>query len=395
MHAKQSTAPPAARRLVVAGGGTGGHLFPAVAVVREFLDRHPDNRVLFVIAGKPFERRALERLGFDYAVLAAEGLKGRGRWRQAVTLFKIPGWTLAARRILKPSAPDLVLGVGSYTAGPVALAAWLMGVDIALQEQNILPGITNRALAGLAKRIYVSFEPTAAAFDPGKVLVSGNPVRGDILSAGLGAQPRGCATRGFGVLILGGSQGAHALNAAVIDALDHLPAGHRLRFVHQTGAADEAMVREEYLRHGVDAEAEAFFDAMGRRYAEADLVICRAGATTVAELAATGKAAILVPYPHAADDHQRLNARMLQERGAAEMILEPDLTGADLAQRIVRYAADPAALEAMAARARGMGRPEAAGTIVDDFYRLFEKRAGSDRAPSDADRPARPDTAGN
>jgi UDP-N-acetylglucosamine--N-acetylmuramyl-(pentapeptide) pyrophosphoryl-undecaprenol N-acetylglucosamine transferase len=363
---------PGARRLVVAGGGTGGHLFPAVAVVQEFLARHPDNRVLFVVSGKPFEIDTLTRLGFDYEILAAEGLKGRGKWRQLITLFKIPVWTLNARRILKSFAPDQVLGVGSYTAGPVVLAAWLMGTGIALQEQNILPGITNRALAPLAKRIYVSFEETAGAFQGAKVLVSGNPVRDEILLAARQAVPPKTAREDFTVLVLGGSQGAHAVNQAVIDALAGLGGTDRFRFVHQTGAADEQIVREAYRHHGVAAEAAAFFADMGPRYVQADLVICRAGATTVAELCAVGKGSILIPFPYAADDHQRLNALTLVDRGAGEMILEKDLDGSNLAKRIVYYADNPAALSAMADNARGLGRPDAAAAIVEDIFMTLE-----------------------
>jgi UDP-N-acetylglucosamine--N-acetylmuramyl-(pentapeptide) pyrophosphoryl-undecaprenol N-acetylglucosamine transferase len=159
---------------------------------------------------------------------------------------------------------------------------------------------------------------------------------------------------------------------ALTEALPHLEGLHRFRFVHQTGAADETMVREAYRKSGATAEAAAFFDQMGPRYTEADLVICRAGATTVAELAAVGKAAILIPYPYAADDHQRLNALTLAQQGAAEMILEQDLEGVDLAKRIAGYARDRSALDQMAESARRFGRPDAAKTIVDDFYRLFE-----------------------
>lgn len=365
-----------AKRLVVAGGGTGGHLFPAVAVAREFLTRNPGNRVLFIISGKPFEKNTLDRLGFDYRVLSAQGLKGRGRWRQMFTVLKIPGWALSAGRILKPFGPDLILGVGSYTAGPVALAAWLMGIDIVIQEQNILPGITNRSLAGLARRIYVSFEASAPAFKADKVVVSGNPVRDEILAAATPVRAPADGKSPFNILILGGSQGAHAINTAIADALPHLADRSRFCFVHQTGAADEEMVREAYRNSGIQARVAAFFNDMGRRYAEADLIVCRAGATTVAEVAIVGRGTILIPYPYAADDHQRLNALAVADRGAGEMILEKDLEGSDLASRITRLAAEPTALRAMSEKARGLGRPHAARHIVDDFYRLIQKNKG-------------------
>jgi UDP-N-acetylglucosamine--N-acetylmuramyl-(pentapeptide) pyrophosphoryl-undecaprenol N-acetylglucosamine transferase len=365
--------PTAPRRLLVAGGGTGGHLFPAVAVAREFLGRHPDNRVHFVVAGKPFEKRALERLGFAYTILAAEGLKGRGRWRQLLTVFKIPAWVWRSQVILKAFGPDVVLGAGSYTAGPVALAAWLKGIRIVLQEQNILPGITNRSLAPLADRIYVAFDMAADHFPQRKVRVTGNPVREEIVAASQGTATPAEAGR-LTVLVLGGSQGAHAINAALIDGLPQLRQRSRLRFIHQTGAADEAAVREAYRQNGVEAEVAAFFDGMGRLYAEADLVVCRAGATTLAEITVAGRPSILIPYPHAADDHQRINAQALVEGGAAPMILEPDLEGSELVQAIDGYLENPAALAAMAAGARSLGRPDAARDIVDDLCRAGDRR---------------------
>ena len=260
--------------------------------------------------------------------------------------------------------------MGSYTAGPVALAAWLMGIDIVLQEQNLLPGITNRALSGLAKRIYVSFDSSAARFRPDKVRVTGNPVREEIIAAPRATADSAAGGKALTVLVLGGSQGAHAINAAVIDGLPHLKSPSRVRFVHQTGEADEAVVREAYRENGVQAEVAAFFDGMGRRYAEAGLVVCRSGATTLAEVTVVGKGSILIPYPYAADDHQRLNAQALVERGAAEMILERELKGVDLIERIDRLVDEPAALSAMADRARELGQPGAAKAIVDDLYDL-------------------------
>jgi UDP-N-acetylglucosamine--N-acetylmuramyl-(pentapeptide) pyrophosphoryl-undecaprenol N-acetylglucosamine transferase len=250
-----------------------------------------------------------------------------------------------------------------------------MGIDIALQEQNLLPGITNRTLAALAKRIYLSFDSTAARFRPQKVRVTGNPVREEIIEAARATAEPGAGRERLCVLVLGGSQGAHAINAAVIDGLPHLKSPSQVRFVHQTGAADEAVVRDAYRRNVIQAEVAAFFDGMGRLYREADLIVCRAGATTLAEVTATGKGSILIPYPYAADDHQRLNALAMVEGGAARMVLERDLRGIDLIKTLEGYVDDPAALKEMADCARQMGRPAAAKAIVDDLYELDDRRA--------------------
>jgi len=248
----------------------------------------------------------------------------------------------------------------------------MTGIPVVLHEQNILPGITNRALARFARRIYVSFENTAGRFDTAKVRLTGNPVRPEIM------QPPAAEDREnngrpeqvpvLNILVAGGSQGAHAINMAIVAALRLIRQKERLKVVHQTGAADEDHVRAAYAAQGVNAVVAAFFDDMDSRYRQADLIICRAGATTVAEITAVGKAALFIPFPFAADDHQRLNAEALAAQGAAEMIEEKHLTAADLAERIDRFANDRTALDRMAYQARKHGRPEAARLIVDDCY---------------------------
>jgi UDP-N-acetylglucosamine--N-acetylmuramyl-(pentapeptide) pyrophosphoryl-undecaprenol N-acetylglucosamine transferase len=260
----------------------------------------------------------------------------------------------------------------------VVLTAWMTGIPVVLHEQNILPGITNRALARFARRIYVSFENTAGRFDKAKVRLTGNPVRREIL------QPAAVEDREYkgrpeqapilNILIAGGSQGAHAINMAVVAALRLIRKKEQLRVVHQTGAADEGHVRAAYAAQGTNAVVAAFFDDMDCRYRQADLIICRAGATTVAEITAVGKAALFIPFPFAADDHQRLNAEALAAQGAAEMIEEKHLAAADLAKRIDRFANNRTVLDRMADQARKLGRPEAARLIVDDCYKLLEKR---------------------
>jgi UDP-N-acetylglucosamine--N-acetylmuramyl-(pentapeptide) pyrophosphoryl-undecaprenol N-acetylglucosamine transferase len=354
-------------RMLIAGGGTGGHLFPGIAVARRFVADNPENRVLFVVTGKPFEEAMLGRAALPFRRIRAEGLKGRGRWRQVRALVKVPGSVWQSLRIMRQFRPEVVLGLGSYTAGAVAAAAWLLRIPLVLHEQNLLPGITTRMLARLADRILISFAETAAALGSPNCRVTGNPVREEILQAAGAPSVPYLAAHGrspFTVLIVGGSQGAHSINMALIEALGHLHRGERFFFVHQTGAADEAAVEAAYRLRGVAGKVQAFFDDMDRRYRQADLVICRSGATTVAELTALGKGAVLIPYPFAADDHQVANARPLAKAEAAEMILESELSGEHLARRIDFFADHPEALARMADRARRFGRPAAAAAVV-------------------------------
>ncbi|MGD9383072.1 MAG: undecaprenyldiphospho-muramoylpentapeptide beta-N-acetylglucosaminyltransferase, partial [Desulfobacterales bacterium] len=361
-------------RIVIAGGGTGGHLFPGIALAQEFTGRNPNNRLLFVGTGKPFETEALSKAGFAHRRITSEGIKGRGFWNQTKSILKIPKGIFESVMILKEFRPDLVIGVGGYSAGPLVAGAWLLGVKIVLHEQNILPGITNRILSRLADRIYVSFDDIPTGFNPKKVLYTGNPVRREILQF---ARPQkveeiedSTQHRHFVVLILGGSQGAHSINMALLDAIDKIKDKDKFFFIHQTGRNDETRVRNAYELYGVSCSVQAFFNDMARQYQKADLVICRAGATTVAEIKTVGKGAIFIPFPFAADNHQVLNARSLEKAGAAEMILEKNLSGKALAERINFYASSPDTLRQMALQIKNLSRPDAAAIIVDDCYKL-------------------------
>jgi len=338
--------------------------------------KDPENKVIFVSTGNPFELSVLDKAGFILEKITAEGIKGRGLLRQLRSMWKIPMGIFESIRIIKDFNPDLVMGVGSYAAGPVAIGAWFMRKKLILHEQNILPGITNRILSRFADRIYVSFKNTKANFNPGKVLYTGNPLRKEFLRKAKENKDNNTATSvknyTFTVLILGGSQGAHSINKAVINALEHFRGKHNFYFIHQTGKQDEAKVKKSYKDQGILCMVKSFFDDMPKQYQMANLIICRAGATTVAELAAVGKGVIFIPFPFAADNHQVLNARTFTETGAAEMILQKDLTGSVLAQRIEYYASNKKALEVMAARAKKLGKPDAAKVIVEDCYRLLD-----------------------
>jgi UDP-N-acetylglucosamine--N-acetylmuramyl-(pentapeptide) pyrophosphoryl-undecaprenol N-acetylglucosamine transferase len=355
--------------VVFAGGGTGGHLFPAIALGKAFSEENRESKILFVGAGRPLEREILQRAGFLHRTIAIEGIKGRGWIAKVRAILKIPGALVHSSRILAEAKADLVVAVGGYASGPVAMAAWGKGIPMVLCEQNTIPGITNRLLFPFAKRIYCSFEETRGKIDPEKKRLYGNPIRKDLLGKGSVENEK---SRPFTVLVVGGSQGARAVNRAVMDALPMLTHPGQIRFVHQTGASDRKRVKTAYEQENINAEVSDFFHDMATCYSQADLVICRAGATTVAELTALGKPALFIPYPFAADNHQEFNAKALVDKGAGEMVLEKDLTGKGLASRIDRFAANPALLSAMALQSKSLGKPEAAKETVNDCYRLLD-----------------------
>jgi len=367
-------------RVVIAGGGTGGHLYPGIAVAREIVARVPEARVSFAGTSRGLEARAVPQAGFELDLIRSAGLKGKtmaARARGALML--LPGVT-DAWRILSRRRPAVVVGVGGYSSGPVVLLAAIRRTPTMVLEQNAVPGLTNRWLAPWVRAAAVTYEETLPFFR-GKGFVSGNPVRPEFFAeaeartstfelrnAGGGppAEPR--APR---VLILGGSQGAHALNVAVVEAAPELVRRRPgLAIVHQTGERDFAAVDEAYRRTGVAARAQPFLDPVAGEMSAADLVICRAGATTLAELAALGTPAILVPFPAAADDHQTKNARALERAGAAEVLEQAAMTPAGLVDRVERLLADPARLAAMRVAMRERARPDAARRIVDRIVEL-------------------------
>ncbi len=359
-------------RVVIAGGGTGGHLYPGIAVARELQSRQPDAVVSFAGTAQGIEARVIPREGFPLDVIRSSGVKGKsmaGRLRGALLLPISLGdsW-----RLLSARRPSLVIGVGGYSSGPVVMVAALRGMPTMLLEQNAVPGLTNRLLAWMVKAAAVTFESTQAFFGA-KAFVSGNPVRPEFFRAAGPNQEsaRDDTTSVTRVLVFGGSQGAHAINVAMVEAAPQLAAGRPpVRLTHQTGERDVEMVRTAYRQAGIQGEVEPFLYDMGRRLADADLIVCRAGATTLAEITAAGKAAILIPLPTATDDHQRKNAESLVDAGAAELLLQHEATGAALAERVLALAADRARREQIAANARALAKPDAARVIVDRALEL-------------------------
>jgi UDP-N-acetylglucosamine--N-acetylmuramyl-(pentapeptide) pyrophosphoryl-undecaprenol N-acetylglucosamine transferase len=356
-------------RVVIAGGGTGGHLYPGIAVARELLSRRPDAQISFAGTARGIEARVVPREGFQLDLIRSGGLKGKSLADRARGAWLLPLGMIDAWRILSARRPDLVMGVGGYSSGPVVLLAAWRGVPTMVLEQNAVPGLTNRMLARFVKAAAVTFE-SARAFFGSKGFVSGNPVRPEFLG-----QPETSVAgpdAGSRVLIFGGSQGAHAINMAMVEAARELAdRGQGLRITHQTGERDVELVRAGYREAGLTAEVEPFLYDMGRRLGDADVIVCRAGATTLAEITAAGRASILIPLPTATDDHQRKNAEALASAGAAELLLQRDATGQVLADRILALVADPARRTRMAQAARKLARPDAAKVIVDRALELM------------------------
>jgi UDP-N-acetylglucosamine--N-acetylmuramyl-(pentapeptide) pyrophosphoryl-undecaprenol N-acetylglucosamine transferase len=361
-------------RLLIAGGGTGGHLFPGIALAEEFTTRHPGNAVLFVGTRRGLEARVVPGAGFALETISARGLKGKRLGQLLLGLLALPWSFVESWRILSRFHPDVVVGVGGYASGPVVLAAWLRRIPTAVQEQNALPGWTNRVLGHVVGAVFIAFEEARPAFPESKTHLVGNPVRRNLLDNYLRNKT---AHDRFEVLVLGGSLGARGLNTRVLEALRPLgDLREAIDFVHQTGRADVERVRAGYRAGGLRAEVVEFIEDMSAAYARASLVVCRAGATTVAELAVCKKASVLVPFPQATDDHQAVNARALVTAGAAVMFRESELTGDKLASTIRALYREPARLRQMERAAGSLGRPEAARELADVCVDLVERGRG-------------------
>jgi UDP-N-acetylglucosamine--N-acetylmuramyl-(pentapeptide) pyrophosphoryl-undecaprenol N-acetylglucosamine transferase len=355
-------------RVLFAGGGTGGHLYPGVAVAGELVRRDPAAVVSFVGTARGIESRAIPALGLPLDLIRSAGLKGKSLVSLLRGLSLLPLSALDAWRVLSKRTPDVVVGVGGYSSGPVLLLAALRGIPTLVMEQNAAPGFTNRQLARWVTAAAVSYEETLRYF-PGTGFVTGNPVRREFLQPV--EAPGDGDNRAVRVLIVGGSQGARAINDAMIAAAPHLVAsGASLAVTHQTGERDLARVRDGYLAARLVATVEPFFHDMHTRMRSADVVVARAGASTLAELTVLGKASVLIPLPTAADDHQRKNAVTLASAGAAEVIDEREATGERVAGTVLALATDRLRRAQMAQRARSLGRPDAAARVADRIVSL-------------------------
>jgi UDP-N-acetylglucosamine--N-acetylmuramyl-(pentapeptide) pyrophosphoryl-undecaprenol N-acetylglucosamine transferase len=356
-------------RVVIAGGGTGGHLYPGVAIAREIVARRPDATVTFAGTARGIESRVIPREGFQLDLLRSVGLKGRSPIAVLRGLALLPVSVADAWRIVSRRTPDVVIGVGGYSSGPVVMVAALRRIPTLLAEQNAVPGLTNRILSHVVGAAAVTFDSTVSFFGR-RGFVAGNPVRPEFFerpTSDVGRRTSDVATR---VLIFGGSQGAHAINVAMVEAAPRLAAAGGVDITHQTGERDLELVRRCYREQGLPARVEPFLFDMDREMKRADVIVSRAGATTIAELTAAGRAAILVPLPTAADDHQKKNAEVLARANAAELVEQKDLTGGLLADRLLALARDVDRRDRMARAARGFAKPDAAKVIVDKVLEL-------------------------
>jgi UDP-N-acetylglucosamine--N-acetylmuramyl-(pentapeptide) pyrophosphoryl-undecaprenol N-acetylglucosamine transferase len=378
-------------RVILAGGGTGGHIFPALALAQEFVERDKDNTVLFVGSKKGLDEAILSKYGFCLQVVDLEGLKGKGTKQKFISLIKAARGFFSALSIIRSFKPDLVVGVGGYSSGPVVMSAALMRVKTVVLEQNLLPGLTNRILSHCADRIFTSFEESYAYFPKGKTMFAGNPVRKDILSlfrghdgglkerenfSGQGAgdvkEEAAGERKKFTILVLGGSQGSHQINVVITKVMEYLSdIKERIRVVHQSGRNDLDLLREAYREKGFSCEVTDFIDDIGEAYRKSDLVICRGGATTLSELLISGKASIIMPYPYAADNHQEMNARALESKGAAIVMGVGGIKEEELALSIKDFFNNPQKIKDMETKVSKMAKPDATKTIVDNCYNLI------------------------
>ncbi len=360
-------------KLLIAGGGTGGHVFPALAIAREWLSRGGEREVVLVGTTRGIEMKLVPQAGLPLETLRVGGLKGKGGGTLLKNLAKLAPAMLDAARVLRKHKPIAAFGVGGYAAGPMLLATWLRGIPNVIFEPNAEPGFTNKTLARISARIATGYEISARAWGE-KAVVTGCPVRPEFLTI-----PPQTPHTPLRLLITGGSQGALPVNRAFVDAMDALAARkNELSIVHQTGERDYDAVRTAYARREILAEVVPFLSNMPERFAWADIIVCRAGAITAAEVAAAGRAAIFIPFGRATDSHQLRNAQEMTKKGAGRVITEAELTGARLSAEIFSLLDHPQEIERIAKAARELAWPNATRDIVN----LIEQAAGISSAPT-------------
>lgn len=360
-------------RVIIAAGGTGGHIFPGVAIAREIKRRDPSTAILFVGTSRGLESNIVPREGFDLELIKVGALKGVSIFEKNKSLVGLPISFRDALRILRRFKPDVVIGVGGYSSGPTLLIAALLRIPTMIVEPNAMPGFTNRVLARFVDAAALSFADAQKYFRS-KGVVTGNPVRIDF--ARLAKKQR---TEKLHVLIFGGSQGARAINTAMIEALPLMKSNRdRISFTHQTGERDYETVKQGYAGAGFyeTADVRPFIHEMADQFERADLLICRSGATTVAEVAAAGKAAIFIPFPFATDDHQRKNAEAFVRVGAGRMILQQDLTAARLAEELNKLIDNPGEIDRMEEASRALARVDSTERAVDLAMKIVRERKG-------------------
>ncbi|MGB5685609.1 MAG: undecaprenyldiphospho-muramoylpentapeptide beta-N-acetylglucosaminyltransferase [Candidatus Electrothrix sp.] len=360
-------------RIIITGGGTGGHLFPGIALATALQQKYPGCEIMFIGTQRQLDKKTLAGFDFQQESIACMGLKGMGLKHRIKSLLSLPVAVLESWKIIKRFQPDLVFGVGGYVTGPVLLAARLCSVPTCIHEQNSIPGLANRMISHFVSRIFVSI-PGEYPFPEQKTVVAGNPVRQEILAAAERRQQE--VGSPLTLLVMGGSLGAHRINMLMLDVAAQLDEQQKktVQLIHQTGTADEKKVRDGYAAAGVKAEVKAFFTDMASLYSQTDLVLARAGATSLAELSVMGLPAVLIPYPYAADDHQAKNAEYYVAEGGAVMYRESALDAELLGKILSQLLGDIDKLKKMARAMKNMGQPEATQRILDSCMDLIETK---------------------
>jgi UDP-N-acetylglucosamine--N-acetylmuramyl-(pentapeptide) pyrophosphoryl-undecaprenol N-acetylglucosamine transferase len=360
-------------KVVISGGGTGGHIFPGIAVAKSLLELKPDTKILFVGGKGQRESKIVPDYGFDFAPILVQGFPRKLSLKWLKVFVKVPAGFFKSLAIISKFKPDVVLGTGGYVCGPVLLAAWFLGKPVVIQEQNVLPGITNKILSKLAKEIYVPFSEAEKFLPKGKTKVTGNPIRSEIVTTPDTHEKLGLDKNKMTITFLGGSQGANSINMAMIDALKYLSdMSSKIQMIHQTGENDFTKVEEAYRKSPFKAIVQPFFNRIEDIYASTDLVVCRSGGT-VAEVASKGLPSILIPYPYSAGDHQTFNAKAFEENGAAIMLKDSQLTGELLANTIISLIKDKDRLSSMSIKSKSMGKPDAAQEIARSVISLVSE----------------------
>ena len=360
------------KRVVIAGGGTGGHLYPGIALARALMRHDMNIEISFVGTQKGLEAKVLPREGFNLKTIVSAGLLGKNKIARWVSWFKLPIGTAQSICFLIRKRPGLVVGVGGYASGPLVLSAWILRIPILIHEQNSISGMTNKWLGKIADKIAISFKESSESFPKDKVEVTGNMIREEFCQSKEKSPSR---TEGpFRVLVLGGSQGSHSINMAMVDALQSLSNQKEgLHITHQTGEADFERVRKKYKENNFSSDIRPFIDDMGDQYRKASLVLCRAGATTLAEVTACGKMSVLVPFPHAAHNHQEKNARILEAANAGELVMDEELSGPRIAKSIIQAMEEPGRLETMEKNSYNLGNRDATEKVRRLCMELLEE----------------------
>lgn len=362
-------------KVVIAGGGTGGHLFPGLALAEEFRKRDIGAEIVFVGTEHGIEARVLPREGYPLMFVRAEGIVGKSFIRKVKSIAKVFLSVLDSYRILNSVMPDMVIGVGGYASGAVVLIAHMKSIPTMIHEQNSVPGMANKILCRFVDQICVTYQESLSVFPLGKTFLTGNPIRQKILRGEREAGQRlfSLDREMFTVFVFGGSSGAMSINRTMVDALNYLGEyREKIQFLHQTGEKDYESVREAYRKSGFKGTVAPFIYQMAEAYAVADMVISRAGATTLAELTALGKPSLLVPYPHSAGRHQEFNAIKLREMGAAFVVFDNEMSGEALAKHILEMFESDVIRKDMQRASKGLGRPDACVRIVDIALSLIK-----------------------